>query len=148
MNGRVKGLLVGVTATGGAGLLLRKALSGGRPGSGHSDPRRWRVVTVHQGIDEIGDLLPRPLVELGDAVEVRLTPAPSDKGTEIAVRLRDADAADNPSLEDLRLALRKSKQLLEVGWVLEPDRNSTTEPTPFNAPLRKATAHARGEGRL
>ena len=41
-----------------------------------------------------------------------------------------------------------SERILEVGNVLEADLNTTTERTPLNEPLRQATKHAGGEGRL
>jgi hypothetical protein len=88
---------------------------------------------------------------MGDAVEVRLRPAPGDKGTEVMARLIGGGAemmdGEEP-VRALRSALRRAKQVAEVGWVLEPDRQTTTRPTPLNAPLRQATKHARGEGRL
>jgi hypothetical protein len=138
------------SATGGA--VLRKVLHrtpSGWAGGGAVDPRRWRVVTVNRSIEEIGQGLPKPLEDLGDAIEARLTTAPGEKGTELAARLpTDGDRDDVPTVEDLRVALRQAKQILEVGWVLEPDRNPTAEPTVLNAPLRNATWHAQRAGRL
>jgi hypothetical protein len=73
--------------------------------------------------------LPAPLAELGDQIEVRLRAAPDGKGTEVAGRLRDqpssGSALDRLSGSDpqseLRSALRRAKQLLEVGEVLAVD---------------------------
>jgi hypothetical protein len=150
MNSRVKGIVAAATATGGA--VLRKALHrapSGWAGGGAVDAKRWRVVTVNRSIEEVGQSLPKPLEDLGDAIEIQLSTAPGEKGTELAVRLRaNGDRDDAPTVGDLRAALRQSKQLLEVGWVLEPDQNRTTEPTVLNAPLRKATGHAQEAGRL
>jgi hypothetical protein len=83
-------------------------------------------------------------------VEVGTQPAPGDKGTELRARWRDgADLSEvKEPVQELRVALREAKQLLEVGWVLEPDRNTTNEDTALNAPLRKAIKAARGEGLL
>ncbi|WBQ08361.1 hypothetical protein [Kribbella sp. CA-293567] len=148
MNSRIRNTAMVVAATG--AVAVRKVLErapSGWPGTPTVDPERWRVVTVYRPIEEIEPALPEPLAELGDAVEIRLTTAPGDKGTEVAARLRRT-GRNEPSVEDLRRALREAKQLLEVGYVLEPDRNSTTQPTGLNAGLRKATAGARGEGRL
>ncbi|ADB31044.1 hypothetical protein Kfla_1950 [Kribbella flavida DSM 17836] len=150
MDARVKSLAVVATTAGGA--VLRKVLNrapSGWPSTEHADPERWRVVTVYRSIDEIGETLPEPLAELGDEIEVRLTPAPGDKGTEVAARLRSATGQDSADkLRTLRRALRDAKQILEVGWVLEPGRHTTTQPTALNEPLRKATAHAKEEGVL
>jgi hypothetical protein len=77
--------------------------------------------------------------------------APGGKGTEIHARLTQQAPSrihDQEPLEALRSALRQAKQVAEVGYVLEPDRNTTTKPTPLNEPLRQATRHAGGEGRL
>lgn len=115
------------------------------------DPGRWHVVTVNRSLEELADGVPEPLADMGDAVEVRLRPAPGDKGTEVMARLIGGGAemmdGEEP-VRALRSALRRAKQVAEVGWVLEPDRQTTTRPTPLNAPLRQATKHARGEGRL
>jgi hypothetical protein len=120
-------------------------------GGAHDDPRRWRVVTVNRPIAELEAALPAPLADLGNAVEVRLRPAPADKGTELAARLtgtREDPLNGQPPLEALRSALRQAKQVAEVGYVLEADLDTTTRPTPLNEPLRQATKHAGGEGRL
>jgi hypothetical protein len=124
---------------------------GDTPGSASEDIRRWRVVTVNRPIADLEAALPSPLTDLGDAVEVRLQPAPGDKGTELAARLtgtRHGLLNGLPPLEALRSALRQAKQVAEVGYVLEADLNTTARPTPLNEPLRQATRHAGGEGRL
>jgi hypothetical protein len=148
MDARVKGAALAAVVTG--TVVLRKFL--GRPprgwsGSGAADPERWRVVTVNRSLEGVGDVLPEPLAKLGEAVEIRVSEAPGDKGTEIAVRLK-ATEDGNPSVEDVRHALREAKQILEVGWVLEPNRKTTTRPTLLNAGLRRVTDHARRVGRL
>ena len=141
-------------ATGSAAIkkVVGRAPSGWGPSRGAArDPRSWRAVTVNRPIPELGDALPGPLAELGDAVEVRLQPAPGDKGTELHARLtgtRDDQIQGQDPLEALRSALRQAKQVAEVGYVLEADLNTTTERTPLNEPLRQATKHAGGEGRL
>lgn len=107
---------------------------------------RQHVLTVFRPMAEITAAggLPEPLARLGDTVAVDLRPAPGDRGTEIAVRplTGDADAGA------IRRALRESRSLLEVGYVLHPDAPPTTEPTPLNKPLRAATEHGREGGLL
>ena len=107
---------------------------------------RRHVLTVFRPMDEIttDGRLPEPLARLGDTVAVDLRPAPGDRGTEISVRPLTADV----DVRAVRRALRESRSLLEVGYVLHPDAPSTTEPTLLNKPLRAATAHGREEGLL
>jgi hypothetical protein len=125
-----------------------------------AEPRsRWRAVTVCKQPGEIapGGVLPRPLAELGDSVEVRITPAPGGKGTELAARLKDAgepSAAARVTGRDpwqaVRSALRESKQLLEVGEILrvDPQPAGHRPPTPAGKVLEAVTARAGGQGVL
>ena len=144
--------LRGAAAAGAAVLktVVSRTPSGWGPSTAHDDPTRWRVVTVNRPISDL-EVLPGPLAALGDAVEVRLVPAPTDRGTEIHARLtgsgRDTFRGQQP-LEALRSALRQAKQVAEVGYLLEADLNTTSKPTPPNEPLRHATRHAGGQGRL
>jgi hypothetical protein len=124
-----------------------------KPGGDIPPASGWLVVTVlREPFDvETGDL-PRPLAELGDRIEVRVRPAPGSKGTELAARLRDrassggvADrlgGADPQS--DLRSALRRAKQLLEVGEVLavDPTPHGDRKATPGGALLEAWTKRA------
>jgi hypothetical protein len=105
---------------------------------------RWHVVTVNLPPQEVSPdgVAPGPLRELA-GVEVRMQPAPADKGTEIAVRA-GADADHGA----VRKALREAKMLLETGEILQPDSPGSSRPTLLNKPLREATAHAREGGRL
>ena len=128
------------------------------PASGGDDGApRWHAVTVYRDRDEVAPdgQLPAPLAELGDRVVVRLEEAPGGRGTEIHARAgvaADPDGsaghADRDLTRQIRAALRTSKQLLEAGEVLQPDRPGSTRPTPLNAALRSATAHGLEEGRL
>ena len=88
-----------------------------------------------------------PLAAFTDA-EVTTRPAPGDRGTEIAARLTSPGDDSHDRLQELRKALRDTRQVLEVGYVLHPDRPGTTQATPLNKPLREATAHGKEEGRL
>ena len=96
----------------------------GRPTSG------WLVLTVWcEPADIDTAALPAPLAEFGDRIEVRVHEAPDGKGTELAARLRDRPSsgsapgrlAGKDPEADLRSALRRAKQLIEVGEVLAVD---------------------------
>jgi hypothetical protein len=104
--------------------------SAARPAGAGQPASGWLVVTVFREPFEIDTAeLPAPLAELGDQVEVRVRPAADSKGTELAARLRDrvpsGSAHDRLSgsdpQSDLRSALRRAKQILEVGEVLVVD---------------------------
>ena len=96
----------------------------GQPASG------WLAVTVSREPSDIDTTkLPAPLAEYGDEIEVRVRPAPDDKGTELAARLRDRTSSDSTlgrlrgsdPESDLRSALRRVKQVIEVGEILAVD---------------------------
>jgi hypothetical protein len=140
----------------GAVILRRRASTDGHDGAAD----RWHVVTVNRSQDEVsaGGRLPGPLGEMGDAVEVQLRPAPGDRGTEVAARMRTPVPSGASGLtargrgedprQDLRKALRESKSILETGEVVLPDRPSTNKPTLTGRPLDLLLGRARGEGRL
>jgi hypothetical protein len=151
-----------VVAGVGAGVIVARRIVSRQAGNGAAGqvPDRWHTVTVNRPPEEVAPegRLPEPLATLGDAVEVRLRPAPGGRGTELAARLRQnvpagpaealARAAGSDPRQDLRAALRQSKQLLETGEVLTPDEQPTARRTLRNLPLELATRRARGEGRL
>ena len=65
--------------------------------------------------------LPAHLAEYGDQIEVRIRAAPDGKGTELAARLRNQPSggalgrlSGSDPQADLRSALRRAKQLIEV----------------------------------
>jgi hypothetical protein len=146
----------------GAGVLVARRMTMHQVGNGAARVARdrWHSVTVNRPPEEVAPegRLPEPLAGLGDAVEVRLRPAPRSRGTEMAARLRDgapagpcgavARIAGKDPRQEVRAALRQSKQLLETGEVLTPDEPPTTRRTLRNLPLELATRRARGEGRL
>jgi len=119
----------------------------GHPASG------WLAVTV---LCEPSDIdaspLPVPLAELGDRIEVRVVPAPGGRGTELAARLRDRSGSGtapqrlsgNDPESDLRSALRRAKQLIEVGEVLavDPAPHGKRSATPGGALLEAWTRAA------
>ena len=138
-----RGLVVAASTAAGA-VAVRRVLAA-RQDRRQASPARRHVLTVFRPADEItAGGLPEPLARLGDAVAVDLRPAPGGRGTEIAVRPLTGDVDDGA----VRRALRESRSLLEVGYVLHPDAPPTTEPTPLNKPLRTATAHGREGGLL
>ncbi|MGY1787652.1 hypothetical protein [Geodermatophilus sp. SYSU D00698] len=149
--GRATGLASGAGAT-----LLRRLQHVRVPGAGQAsatdDPevaaRRWRAVTVLREPGEVSAALPAPLAALGDRVEVRTTPAPGDRGTELAARFRGTPTEDE--VGELRAALRESKALLEVGEVLrmEPQPHGRRAATPQGAALEGAAQAAPEEGVL
>jgi hypothetical protein len=146
----------------GAGVLAVRRISTRQLGDGtaRETSDRWHTLTINRPPEEVrpDGLLPEPLAELGDAVEVQVRPAPGDRGTELAARLREgaptgmrgavARAAGSDPRQDLRGALRQAKQLLETGEVLSADKPPTARRTLRNLPLELATRRAGGEGRL
>jgi hypothetical protein len=123
---------------------------------------RWRSVTVNKPAAEVAPdgQLPEPLAALGDQVEVRITPAPDGKGTEIAARLVSPEPAGTAALphrlagrdprQGVRSALRESKALIEVGEVLRMDPRPAGQrtSTPGGKLLDAVTKRARAEGML
>jgi ferredoxin-NADP reductase len=114
---------------------------------------RWHTVTVNRTLKEISPkgMLPGPLAEMGDKIEVVFRAAPSGQGTEISARLIGVDEQNETArvlLRELRQALRSSRALLETGEVLEADRNGSSRTTLLNWPMNYITKHAREEGRL
>lgn len=106
---------------------------------------RWHSVTIGCEPEELGPL-PPPLDSLGFPVEVRIRPAPGDRGTELAARIAEPQGRDG--VRALRTALRDARQLVEVGEILRPDSPPTTRRTLTGAPLAYATRHGKSEGRL
>ena len=100
-----------------------RAADGGRPASG------WLAVSIYREPAEIdATSLPAPLAEYGDRIETRIRPAPGGKGTELAARMAGQPSGSavgrltgSDPQADLRSALRRAKQLIEVGEVLAVD---------------------------
>ena len=104
--------------------------SAARPAGAGQPASGWLVVTVFREPSDIDTAeLPAPLAEFGDRIEVRVRPAPGGKGTELGARLRDQPSkgtalgrlSGSDPQADLRSALRRAKQLIEVGEVLAVD---------------------------
>ena len=126
------------------------------PGVGQSsvtdDPRtaarRWRVVTVLTDHEQLRTATPAPLAAFGERLELRVSPAPGDRGAELAARFRGPVTDDE--IGELRAALRESKALLEVGEVLrvDPQPHGHRKPTPQGAAIEGMAERAPREGVL
>jgi hypothetical protein len=127
--------------------LSPRRLAGSFAGRATGDPDRWHSVTVNCEPERLGSL-PPPLDNLGFEVEVRVRPAPADRGTELAARVVDPAKAGRDSVRELRKSLRLARALAEIGEVPLPDSPPTTKDTLLGKPLAAATRHGREEGRL
>ena len=139
----------------GAAVVVRKART---PWPATDSADRWLAVTVNCAPQELQiDKLPTPLQELGEDIETRISAAPADRGTELAVRFKEppsdlarsvpARLAGRDPRQDLRRALREAKSLLETGEVLLPDE-PTTHDTPGGKVVGLLSRRAGGEGVL
>jgi hypothetical protein len=118
---------------------------------------RWIMVTVNCSPQRLASRadLPDPITRLGDAVDIKIAPAPGDRGTEIGARLRDLPRTKIAGMvrrrpeEDPRLmveeALREAKAIIEAGEVLRPDWPPSAQPIPAGKLLEFA---GRRGGRL
>ena len=134
--------------------------SDGAAGATSAPASGWLVVSIHREPTEIdATSLPAPLAAYGDRIETRIRPAAGGKGTELAVRpaQRSSGSASGPARllgsdaqGDLRSALRKAKQLIEVGEVLEvdPAPHGKRNATPTGAALEAVTKRAAKGGVL
>jgi hypothetical protein len=134
------GFLIAVPLVAGAAVAARR-----RRGPDLPEKRR-HVITVFRPLSELeATQWPGSLAEIAGDVEIALSAAPGDRGTEIAVRIPEKSAVTSA---DVRRALRETRSLLEAGDVLLPSGPATTVPTLFNRPLRTATRHGREGGLL
>ncbi|GLY92480.1 hypothetical protein Airi02_104080 [Actinoallomurus iriomotensis] len=91
---------------------------------------RWIMVTVNCSPQRLASRadLPEPITRLGDAVDIKIAPAPGDRGTELGARLRDLPRTKvagmvhrHPEEDPRRMveqALRDAKAIIETGEVL------------------------------
>jgi hypothetical protein len=130
-----------------------------RPDEGAGSPReartRWQAVTVLADPDDVysGGHEPPFLTDLGEDVEVERRAAAGDKGTELRARLRQpapSEKAADEAAETIRVALRRTKQVIEAGEVLrvDPTPHGERKATPTGALVDQATEHADEEGLL
>ena len=104
--------------------------SAAQPAGADHPASGWLVVSVLCEPSDIDTArLPVPLAQFGDRIEVRVQPGADSKGTELAARLRErlpsgsapSRLSGNDPQAELRSALRRAKQLIEVGEVLVVD---------------------------
>jgi hypothetical protein len=140
---RATSLTVAAAGVGAAVALGRRITR--RQGSGSRDDH-WLAVTAYLPVDQVRGTgaLPEPLERLRGKIEVVVRQAAGDKGTELLAR----PTGDEVSREDLRVALRRAKSLLETGTVIEPDARPSTHPGPAGKVLQAVVAKSKGEGRL
>jgi hypothetical protein len=148
---------VGAAGVAAAGLVARSLVREKRDSDGDGKhPEGWKAVTIlgDPGAFQAGGY-PEPLRRIAEAVEVRIDPAPGDKGFEVHARLREgADVKsvignDDPE-QALRAALRDAKQVFETGEVLRatPRPHGHRKTTLLGAAVDKAEDEAKGEGVL
>jgi hypothetical protein len=125
-----------------------------------ADARLWRTVSILASADDVmpEGQPPEPLRRMGDAIEVRLVPAPGGRGVELSARIRDPEPEPvllerlfgGDARSALRRALRESKQLLEAGELptVEPQPHGTRKPTPTGALVDAVASRSSEEGVL
>lgn len=140
-----KGMLAGV----------RQMLPNSTVAGAHTDPTRWRSVTILGDADSVSRQLDR-LSKFQSALETRIEPAPGDRGVELSVRARPGVDGKQPVWDGeepttvIRSQLRQIKELVETGEVLirDPQPEGQRSKTPTGAVVDKADAAAGQEGVL
>jgi hypothetical protein len=111
---------------------------------------RWIMVTINCSPQRLASRadLPEPIIRLGDAVDLKIAPAPGDRGTEVGARLRAARrmriagmVARRPEQHPRHIverALREAKSIIETGEVLRPDWPPAPERPPMGRLLEFA----------
>ena len=146
---------VGVGLAGVAvGLVARSLVKKERESDGDgAHPEGWKAVTV---LGEARDFesggYPEPLARLAESLEIRIDPAPGDKGFEVHARVRegaDPGVDDDPG-KALRAALRDAKQIFETGEVLRatPRPHGERPRTLLGGAVDEAEDEAKGGGVL
>ena len=150
MRPRTLAIVAGGASAAAAALVILKKRSRMAPLIPRDELTRWRVVTVLRTHDEIAPdgVFPEPLASLGSAVETKLTVAPGGRGTELWARLRDHES--DLTADDVRKALRRSKQLVESGEiaVVHPVSHGRRRTTPQGVALDVIAAVSEGKGIL
>jgi hypothetical protein len=149
---------VGLIAVGTIGGLIAAGRARRAVTQPHKAVPEWLGVTVLAPPERIapGGELPEPLRAMGDAIEVRMEPAPGDRGTELYARRTDGTRpgatasrlTGGDDLAELRTALREAKSLVECGEVVQPVSPPKTHPGPAGRVLAALDRRAQGAGRL
>jgi hypothetical protein len=136
------------------GLVARSLVKKERESDGDgAHPEGWKAVTV---LGEARDFesggYPEPLARLAESLEIRIDPAPGDKGFEVHARVREgagAGADDDPE-KALREALRDAKQIFETGEILRatPRPHGERPRTLLGGAVDEAEDEAKGGGVL
>lgn len=117
-----KKVAVATTAVGGIAMAVWRLVASRQQRK--DDVGRWRVLTIDRPLAEISPHgeRPAPLAALGPDIDVELRDAPGEWGTEVAARWvgPTAESGDRDPRVVLRRALRETRQLAEVGEVLQP----------------------------
>jgi hypothetical protein len=140
-----------------AGLVARSLIRKKRASDGDGrHPQGWKSVTIlgDSAAFEAGGY-PEPLGRIAEVLELRVNPAPGERGFEVHARVRDgADVqavigADDPD-RAVRVALRDAKQVFETGEVLRatPRPHGHRPQTLLGKAVDKAEDEAKGEGVL
>lgn len=133
--------------------------SDGKGAAADGQTGRWRVVTINKPQDEVAPGgRPRPARGAGRRGRGAAPAGAGRRGTEVFARLRRPEpaglanvaarvAGDDPA-QRVRSALRRSKQLVEVGQVLRVDPQPVGKRHALGKPLELAARRAGGEGVL
>ncbi len=144
-------LSVAKAVVGGARQLLPKS---SQPAV-HSDPTRWRTVTILCDEQQLSHEL-ASLNSPSSVLETRFVPAPVGRGFELSMRAKPGAGASEPGwhgeepTQVVRSQLRQLKQQLEAGEVLlrDPQPEGRRSKTLTGAAVDKADAAAGKEGLL
>ncbi|WZH37880.1 MAG: hypothetical protein PIR02_04260 [Microbacterium enclense] len=141
-------------ATVAAGLVARSLVKKERESDGDgAHPEGWKAVTIlGEAEDFSSGGYPEPLRRQAESLEIRIEPAPGDKGFEVHARVREGTelAGEDDPGKALREALRDAKQLVETGEILRstPRPHGERPPTLLGGAVDKAEDEAKGEGVL
>jgi hypothetical protein len=144
------------------GIAARHFVVSRQPSTRELEGPRWRKVTILRSQDVIAPdgVMPQPLLRLGHLVDVKMEPAPGDRGTELSARLRAAEPTGVAGLlqrvrgtdprQAVRRALRETKQLVEAGEIIlvEPQPHGRRPATPGGAAVDLLARRSSGEGVL
>jgi hypothetical protein len=143
-------------------IVARRFVVSRQPSTSELEGSRWRTVTILRTEGQIAPdgVLPQPLLMLGNLVDVKMSAAPGERGTELSARLRESEphgvagfvqrARGTDPRQAVRRALRESKQLLEAGEIIRgnPQAQGHRPATPGGGVVDLLARRADGEGVL